>query len=194
MAAASALGAALSLAALYYLGFFLVVRPSSGAFVGFTTLLCAALLLQVGRESAHTRERWRRSLVWAGATALAAASFVLADRDAHSASDALITFLLVLGLLVSVAWRVTSGALLRRVVHIPLWQERWQTAEWTDLFSARWEPAVDYSDVSYEELFTAVYVIVDEWYQREGQRLVRERPGVKPGFTDVFGKIKQDRL
>jgi len=43
---------------------------------------------------------------------------------------------------------------------------------------------VIYSDVSYEELFLAVYVVVDEWYQQEGCRWVRERPGVKPGFTD----------
>lgn len=43
---------------------------------------------------------------------------------------------------------------------------------------------MDYSAVSYEDLFTVVYVVVDEWYQREGWRLVRGRPGVKPGFTD----------
>jgi hypothetical protein len=63
-------------------------------------------------------------------------------------------------------------------------QKRWQTAGRADLFSARWESAVVYSDVSYEELFTAVYVVVDEWYQQDGWRLVRERPGVKPRFTD----------
>ena len=41
-----------------------------------------------------------------------------------------------------------------------------------------------YSDASYEELFTVVYVAVDEWYQRDGAVLVRGRPGVKPRFTD----------
>ena len=43
---------------------------------------------------------------------------------------------------------------------------------------------MDYSAVSYETLFTAVYVLVDEWYQQEGALLVRDRPGVKPHFTD----------
>lgn len=36
----------------------------------------------------------------------------------------------------------------------------------------------------YEEVFTAVSVVLDEWYQQEGWRPVRERPGVKPRFTD----------
>lgn len=43
---------------------------------------------------------------------------------------------------------------------------------------------MSYSDVSYETLFTVVYVTVDEWYQQEGALLVRDRPGVKPRFTD----------
>ena len=43
---------------------------------------------------------------------------------------------------------------------------------------------MSYSDVSYETLFTVVYVVVDEWYQQEGRLLVRGRPGVKPQFTD----------
>lgn len=53
-----------------------------------------------------------------------------------------------------------------------------------DLFSGRGGSAVDYSAVAYEDPFTAVYVVVDEWYQREGWRLVRERPGAKPHVTD----------
>ena len=39
-------------------------------------------------------------------------------------------------------------------------------------------------DVSYEELFTWVYTVVDDWYRVEGAALVRGRPGVKPGFGD----------
>src|SRR5580704_9971014 len=39
-------------------------------------------------------------------------------------------------------------------------------------------------DVPYDMLFTVVYVVVDEWYQREGWALVRSRPGVKPRFSD----------
>src|SRR5260370_7690855 len=39
-------------------------------------------------------------------------------------------------------------------------------------------------DVPYEMLFTVVYVVVDDWYQREGWALVRGRPGVKPRCSD----------
>jgi hypothetical protein len=39
-------------------------------------------------------------------------------------------------------------------------------------------------EVRYDALFTLVYTVVDDWYQREGARLVRERPGVKPRFSD----------
>ncbi len=39
-------------------------------------------------------------------------------------------------------------------------------------------------DLPYEMLFTMVYVVVDDWYQREGCALVRGRPGVKPHFSD----------
>jgi DDE family transposase len=39
-------------------------------------------------------------------------------------------------------------------------------------------------DLPYEMLFTVVYVVVDDWYQREGRALVRGRPGVKPRFSD----------
>ncbi len=40
------------------------------------------------------------------------------------------------------------------------------------------------ADMSYETLFAAVYTVSDEWYQQEGWRLVRSRPGVKPRFRD----------
>jgi hypothetical protein len=39
-------------------------------------------------------------------------------------------------------------------------------------------------DLPYDRLFTVVYTLVDDWYQREGWRLVATRPGVKPGFSD----------
>ena len=32
-------------------------------------------------------------------------------------------------------------------------------------------------DLPYDMLFTVVYVLVDEWYRREGRALVRSRPG-----------------
>jgi hypothetical protein len=39
-------------------------------------------------------------------------------------------------------------------------------------------------DLPYDMLFTVVYVLVDDWYQRTGWLLVRSRPGVKPGLSD----------
>jgi len=39
-------------------------------------------------------------------------------------------------------------------------------------------------DLPYDMLFTVVYVVVDDWYQEEGWRLVRGRPGVKPQCSD----------
>jgi Transposase DDE domain len=39
-------------------------------------------------------------------------------------------------------------------------------------------------EVRYDALFTLVYTVVDDWYQAEGMRLVRGRPGVKPRFSD----------
>jgi len=39
-------------------------------------------------------------------------------------------------------------------------------------------------DLPYEKLFTVVYTVVDDWYQEEGWRLVRSRPGVKPRCSD----------
>jgi len=40
------------------------------------------------------------------------------------------------------------------------------------------------ADLSYDTLFAAVYTVIDDWYQQEGWRLVRSRPGVKPRFSD----------
>ncbi len=40
------------------------------------------------------------------------------------------------------------------------------------------------ADIPYETLFAAVYTVIDDWYQQEGWRLVRSRPGVKPRFGD----------
>jgi hypothetical protein len=39
-------------------------------------------------------------------------------------------------------------------------------------------------EVRYDALFTLVYTVVDDWYRLEGARLVRDRPGVKPRFSD----------
>ena len=102
---AKVIGAAASLAALFYLGFYLAVRPTFGAFAGFVVLACAALPLLVPAQ----RGRGLGRLAWMGAAALAALSFALADRDAHSVSDTLISFLPLLGLIVSAAWRIAGG-------------------------------------------------------------------------------------
>jgi hypothetical protein len=39
-------------------------------------------------------------------------------------------------------------------------------------------------DVPYAMLLTAVYTVINEWYQQTGWRLVRSRPGVKPRFSE----------
>lgn len=39
-------------------------------------------------------------------------------------------------------------------------------------------------EVPYECLFTAVYTVIDDWYQQEGCHLVSSRPGIKPQFSD----------
>lgn len=38
-------------------------------------------------------------------------------------------------------------------------------------------------EVPYALPFTAVYTVIDAWYQQTGWRLVRSRPGVKPRFS-----------
>ena len=34
------------------------------------------------------------------------------------------------------------------------------------------------------DLFTIIFVLVDDWYQTEGLKLLNGKPGVKPVFTD----------
>ncbi|MBE0695808.1 MAG: IS982 family transposase [Anaerolineaceae bacterium] len=34
------------------------------------------------------------------------------------------------------------------------------------------------------DLFTIIFVLVDDWYQKEGVKLLRGKPGAKPEFTD----------
>ncbi len=34
------------------------------------------------------------------------------------------------------------------------------------------------------DLFTIIFVLVDDWYQKEGVKLLRGKPGAKPAFTD----------
>jgi hypothetical protein len=38
--------------------------------------------------------------------------------------------------------------------------------------------------ISMNDLFTIIFVLVDDWYQQEGVRLLKGKPGAKPGFTD----------
>ena len=33
-------------------------------------------------------------------------------------------------------------------------------------------------------LLTTIYVLVDDWYQADGQGLLKGKPGVKPAFSD----------
>src|SRR5579859_1334699 len=33
-------------------------------------------------------------------------------------------------------------------------------------------------------LLTTIFVLVDEWYQRKGQTLLKGKPGAKPAFSD----------
>ena len=35
-----------------------------------------------------------------------------------------------------------------------------------------------------ETVFTTIYVLVDDWYQREGKMLLNGQAGVKPVFSD----------
>ncbi|HRE46895.1 MAG TPA: hypothetical protein PLD47_04160 [Aggregatilineales bacterium] len=35
-----------------------------------------------------------------------------------------------------------------------------------------------------ERLFTTIYVLVDDWYQREGRVLLEGKPGAKARFRD----------
>lgn len=40
------------------------------------------------------------------------------------------------------------------------------------------------NSIALEDVFTYLYVIVDDWYQREGQHLMRGKVGAKPTFSD----------
>lgn len=75
-----------ALLSLYYVRFFLVVRAEAATLVQIALLLCAAALLvrpPIRAEGADPR------LVLGAAALLAAFVFILADHDAHSASDTL---------------------------------------------------------------------------------------------------------
>jgi hypothetical protein len=75
-----------ALLSLYYVRFFLVVRAEAATLVQIALLLCAAALLvrpPIRAEGADRR------LVLGAAALLAAFVFILADHDAHSASDTL---------------------------------------------------------------------------------------------------------
>jgi hypothetical protein len=76
-----------ALLSLYYVRFFLFVRAEAATLVQIALLLCAAALLvrpPIRAEAAH------RPLALGMAALLAALVFILADHDAHSASDTLI--------------------------------------------------------------------------------------------------------
>lgn len=96
------------LAAMYYLGVYVAVRSAYGAFVGGIVLACASVPMLVdGQVSAEPRRRLG-ALVWLVAVLLAVLCFILADRSAHSVSDTMISFLPLLGLIVSAAWRISA--------------------------------------------------------------------------------------
>ena len=40
------------------------------------------------------------------------------------------------------------------------------------------------SSIPISELLLVIYVLVDDWYQKDGQRLLQGKPGAKPVFTD----------
>lgn len=40
------------------------------------------------------------------------------------------------------------------------------------------------TSIDIPELLTIIYVEVDDWYQAEGQELLRGKPGAKPTFSD----------
>jgi hypothetical protein len=40
------------------------------------------------------------------------------------------------------------------------------------------------TSISIPELLTIVYVLVDDWYQAHGQKLLKGKPGAKPQFSD----------
>lgn len=40
------------------------------------------------------------------------------------------------------------------------------------------------TSITISDLFTIIFVLVDDWYQRQGIKLLKGKPGVKPEFTD----------
>jgi len=40
------------------------------------------------------------------------------------------------------------------------------------------------TSITISDLFTIIFVLVDDWYQRQGVKLLKGKPGVKPAFTD----------
>jgi hypothetical protein len=40
------------------------------------------------------------------------------------------------------------------------------------------------TSISINELFTIIFVLVDDWYQQEGVKLLKGKPGAKPEFSD----------
>ncbi len=40
------------------------------------------------------------------------------------------------------------------------------------------------TSISINDLFTIIFVLVDDWYQAEGKKLLKGKPGAKPEFTD----------
>jgi hypothetical protein len=40
------------------------------------------------------------------------------------------------------------------------------------------------TSINIPDLLTTIYVVVDDWYQRRGQALLKGKPGVKPRFSD----------
>ena len=40
------------------------------------------------------------------------------------------------------------------------------------------------TSITLSDLFTIIFVLVDDWYQQYGIKLLKGKPGAKPNFTD----------
>jgi hypothetical protein len=40
------------------------------------------------------------------------------------------------------------------------------------------------TSITIPDLLTIIYVLVDDWYQQEGKKLLKGKAGQKPSFTD----------
>ena len=40
------------------------------------------------------------------------------------------------------------------------------------------------TSITISDLLTIIYVLVDDWYQQEGMKLLKGKAGQKPTFTD----------